>query len=241
MQNIFTLLTTVQPYTIGCIFMLVYLAEQITPQRRYKIDYRHDGINLLIGVFNLAVAGLGGYLLQKSIVMAQVQHFGLLYFLPLWAQLTAGLILSDLFMYWWHRANHLIPFLWRFHRFHHEDKKLNTSSAVRFHFVELIISYFLKIPVFIFLGISRETVILYSFIFLPVVILHHSNIRIADVADSIVRYFIVSPKMHRIHHSMHRRETNSNYGSVLPYWDILFKSYIKKPEGTIRFGLEEQY
>jgi sterol desaturase/sphingolipid hydroxylase (fatty acid hydroxylase superfamily) len=237
MPTIFNTLKEFQPYVIGGIFMVIYIAEHISPQRPDQIDYKHDGINLFIGVFNLVVAGLGGDLLQLCLAFANNQHFGLLYFLPQWGQLTAGFILTDLFMYWWHRANHVVPFLWRFHRFHHEDKKLNTSSAVRFHFVELLLSYFFKIPFFVCLGISNETIILYSFIFLPVIILHHSNIRIGDITDGIVRLFVVSPKMHRIHHSELKKETDSNYGSVLPYWDRLFKSYIKKPEKPVEFGV----
>ena len=165
------------------------------------------------------------------------QRFGLLYYIPQWGQLITGFLIADVFMYWWHRANHQVPFFWRFHSFHHTDKKLNTTSSVRFHAVELLLSYVFKVPVFAILGISPLTITVYGLIFLPVVILHHSNIRISKTVDKILRMFIVSPGMHRIHHSITKFETNSNYSSVLPYWDTLFKSYVPKSQKPIVFGI----
>jgi sterol desaturase/sphingolipid hydroxylase (fatty acid hydroxylase superfamily) len=230
-------LKIIQPYAVSVIFILIYLVEHIIPQRKDLNDYNHDMINIAIGLGNLIIAGIGGYFLQKCLSFASVHSFGLLYFLPLWLQLFLGFILADLFMYWWHRANHIIPFLWHFHRFHHLDTKLNASSAVRFHTVELILSYFLKIPVFLLLGISSGTIIIYGIIFIPLVIFHHSNIRISEKTDWLLRLFIVSPRMHRIHHSVICEETNSNYSSVFPYWDKIFRSYRRLPEKEVVFGI----
>lgn len=227
----------VQPYLVGVIFILIYLVEHIIPQRKEMTDYRHDATNMAIGLGNLIIAGVGGYLLQKCLDFGSLHTFGLLTHLPVWLELVLGFILADLFMYWWHRANHRIPFLWYFHRFHHLDTNLNASSSVRFHTVELILSYFLKIPVFMFLGISSGALIIYGIIFIPVVILHHSNIRISEKTDWLLRLFFVSPRMHRIHHSVIFEETNSNYSSVFPYWDKIFRSYRRLPEKEVVFGV----
>ena len=239
MQGWFIVLKGIQPYAIGIVFILIYVAEHLIPQRNELIDHRHDLRNIIVGLFNLLIAGLGGYALQQCLTLAEHFGIGLLLYLPIWAQLILGFPLSDLLMYWWHRANHQISFLWQFHRFHHTDEKLNATSAVRFHTIELMLSYFIKIPVFVVLGISPLVIIVYSLIFLPVVILHHSNIRIGIYFDQWLRRFVVSPRMHRIHHSDKICETNSNYSSVLPYWDMLFKSYRNTPDEEINFGLKE--
>jgi len=237
---LFTQLKDIQPYAVGILFAIIYLAEHLLPQRRDLIDYKHDFINIVTGLLNLIIAGLGGYVLILCLSYAESRHFGLLFYLPFYLQVAFGLLLSDLFMYWWHRLNHQLPFLWRFHQFHHTDTKLNTTSAVRFHYIELIISYLIKIPVFMLLGVSPLVVILYNFIFLPIVILHHSNIRISPFTDHLLRHFVVSPRMHRTHHSVLIHETNSNYSSVLPYWDKLFKSYRNDPAKEITFGIDRQ-
>ncbi|MBA3829333.1 MAG: sterol desaturase family protein [Taibaiella sp.] len=222
---------------MAIIFIIAYLVEHIFPQRRDLTDYYHDLINILVGLGDLIIVGLGGYFLQWLLTYLHHCHFGLLYFLPVWAQIISGLLLADLFMYWWHRANHIFPAFWYFHRFHHRDTKLNVTSSVRFHAGELLLSYVIKIPVFALLGISATTVALYGFILLPVITLHHSNIRIGTIPDKIIRIFFVSPRMHRIHHSVIRQETNSNYSSVLPYWDMLFGSYLPVPAKPIEFGI----
>jgi sterol desaturase/sphingolipid hydroxylase (fatty acid hydroxylase superfamily) len=131
-----------------------------------------------------------------------------------------------------------MPFLWKFHRFHHKDEKLNSTSAVRFHAVELVLSYVLRFCLFPLLGVSVSTVILYSIILFPVIVFHHSNVRITEALDTLLRTIFVTPRMHRIHHSKIITETNSNYGSVFPYWDGIFKSYVAKPAKEIEFGVE---
>lgn len=239
MDDTVNLLRVFQPYAIAITFAAVYLAEHIIPQRREIIDHRHDILNITVGVFNVGIAAAGGYFLQRWLVYISETHFGLLQLLPLtsWLETAIGFILIDLFMYWWHRANHEVGFLWRFHRFHHKDEKLNSTSAVRFHAVELSLSYVVKFCLFSLLGLNVAAVVLHAIVLFPVIVFHHSNVSISKSVDDAVRLIFVSPRMHRIHHSKEVSETNSNYGSVFPYWDCLFGSYIRFPKKEIEFGV----
>ncbi len=237
MNELLNFVKQIQPYAIGIVFTSIYLAEHIIPQRSDMTDHRHDLINLLIGLGNLIVVFGCGYVIQWCLTFLYNRHIGLLYYLPLWAQITMGLFLIDFFMYWWHRVNHQIPIFWYFHKFHHTDKKLNITTAIRFHTGELFFSYIFKLPFLALLGINPGTVVLYGLILLPVVTLNHSNIRIGKLTDKIIRKLFVSPQMHRIHHSVIVNECNSNYSSILPIWDRLFKSYTAKESKPIEFGV----
>ncbi|OLY94523.1 Fatty acid hydroxylase superfamily protein [Cnuella takakiae] len=230
---------TLQPYAIGISFAAVYIAEHLIPQRRELIDHTHDGKNILVGLLNLAIAGVGGYFLQHWLTYTSSHHFGLLHLLPpiFWLKIASGFILIDILMYWWHRVNHEYRFLWQFHRFHHMDEKMNSTTAVRFHAAEIIFSYVLRFSLFPLLGIDIAAVFLHGIVLFPVILFHHSNVRISERWDKLLRFFFVTPHMHRIHHSRIRKETDSNYGSVFPYWDPLFGSYTHKPEKDIEFGV----
>ncbi|MEO7265171.1 MAG: sterol desaturase family protein [Ferruginibacter sp.] len=215
------------------------MAEHILPQRKETIPFKHDALNFAIGLLNLIIAGVGGYFLQKWISLYAQNHFGFLQLIPMasWLKVLLGFILLDLYMYWWHRMNHNIKFLWRFHSFHHKDEKLNSTSALRFHAVELLLSLLVKFSIFPLLGLNLMAVLLYAMVLFPVIVLHHSNISISEKTDTLLRNIFVSPRMHRIHHSKIRMETDSNYSSVFPYWDKIFKSYNHKPVKEIEFGI----
>jgi len=233
------LIHTIQPYALASIFLLMYLAEHIIPQRKEIIDHKHDLKNILVGVFNLGLIAVVGVQFQKAIEWLNNKHFGLLqlFNIPSIIEIVIGVLLIDIFMYWWHRVNHEWRLLWYFHKFHHVDTKLNSTSALRFHAGELLLSYVTKIIAFSLLGISLSAVLVYSLLFFPIIVFHHSNLKISEQWDLFFRRFIVTPRMHRIHHSIIKSETNSNYSSVLPYWDKLFRSYVKKPSKEIEFGV----
>ncbi|HZH63749.1 MAG TPA: sterol desaturase family protein [Flavisolibacter sp.] len=233
------LLHAIQPYALTGVFVLTYLAEHLMPQRKEIIDHNHDIKNVLVGVFNLVLIAVVGVQFQKAIEWLNNRHFGLLqlFHIPSVIDIIMGVLLIDIFMYWWHRVNHEWRFLWYFHKFHHVDTKLNSTSALRFHAGELLLSYVTKIVVFSLLGISLSAVLVHSLLFFPIIVFHHSNLKISERWDLFLRRFIVTPRMHRIHHSVIKTETNSNYSSVLPYWDILFRSYVKRPSREIEFGV----
>jgi len=239
MNEFADLVRLLQPYAGGISFALIYLAEHIIPQRRELIDHRHDLTNILVGLINLVLAFGGGYLLQKVLDFTFSHHFGLLQLLPdfFWLQTAIGFILIDILMYWWHRFNHEYSFLWQFHHFHHKDEKLNSTSAVRFHFAEILLSYIVRFIFFPLLGLNIAAVFLHGLIVFPIIVFHHSNVRISEKWDQVLRFLFVTPRMHRIHHSKIRNETDSNYGSIFPYWDSLFGSYKHKPIKEIEFGV----
>ena len=233
-------LRIIQPFALAGVFVLTYLSEHIIPQRKEIIDHNHDLKNIGVGLFNLAFVAIVGLEFQKAIAWLNNKHFGLLQLTdasPIIVIVT-GVLLIDVFMYWWHRINHEWSFLWYFHKFHHLDSKLNSTSALRFHTGELLISYIIKIIIFSLLGISLSAILIHSFLLFPIIVFHHSNLKISRRWDLLFRRLIVTPHMHRIHHSVIKSETNSNYSSVLPYWDILFKSYVKQPSGNIKFGVD---
>lgn len=224
----------------GCVFLIIYAAEHVFPERKSIIDHKHDLFNLLIGALDFVLIFFTGLYFNKLLNWAETNQIGLMnqFALSALLKIAVEFILIDLFMYWWHRVNHELSFLWLFHKFHHKDEKMAASTVLRFHPVELFISSVVKTFIFILLGIHSWTVIFYGIILFAVITLHHSNVFITDKADLFLRNFIASPKMHRIHHSRIKNETNSNYGSVFPYWDKVFRTYIKTPSKPVEFGID---
>ena len=134
---------------------------------------------------------------------------------------------------------HKIPFLWRFHRVHHSDNKMDVTSANRFHFGEIIISSTLRIAVIFLTGASLFHLAIYEAIMFPIVQFHHANIKLPEKLDSLLRAFIPTPAMHKVHHSRLPVETDSNFSSLLSIWDRLFGSFRMQPElDKIKFGLK---
>jgi sterol desaturase/sphingolipid hydroxylase (fatty acid hydroxylase superfamily) len=202
---------------------------------------RHAARNLTMGLMNALLLALAfGALLAGAATLAERNQFGLLHQVawPSWAEMLLGFVLFDLWMYVWHRANHRIPLLWRFHRMHHSDPEMDVTTGVRFHTGEVVLSAVARLAVLPLLGISIGQVAVYEAVFLPVVLFHHSNVRLPRWLDYGLLALIVTPAMHRVHHSRWQPETDSNYGSVFPYWDLLFRSFRLRNAGEIRLGLD---
>jgi sterol desaturase/sphingolipid hydroxylase (fatty acid hydroxylase superfamily) len=203
----------------------------------------HDGRNLLVGIVNGVAVGLAfGALAALGESWAHHNGFGLLraVSLPAAFETAAAFLLLDLWMYAWHRANHAIPFLWRFHRMHHSDARMDATTGVRFHAGEVAMSAALRLGLMSLLGISVAQAALYEAVMLPVVLVHHSNVRLPRWLEYGLLPWIVMPAMHRVHHSRLREETDSNYGSVFPWWDRLLDTYRRREDvHSIRLGLDE--
>ncbi len=149
---------------------------------------------------------------------------------PLWLAVGLCVILLDLAVYGQHVATHAIPLLWRLHRVHHLDLDVDVSTGIRFHPIEIVLSHLFKAAVVIALGAPVVAVILFEIILNATSLFNHSNIRLPRQLDAALRLLIVTPDMHRVHHSILERETNSNYGFALSIWDRLFRSYRHAPE-----------
>ena len=147
---------------------------------------------------------------------------------PAWwagaAGLAADIVLLDLLIYWWHRANHEVAFLWRFHEMHHRDHFLDSTSAVRFHFGEVLLSAVARAIVIILLGIPLTSVLVFEALVLVASIFHHSNLRLPAALERAVAHLIVTPSIHWVHHHAVRADTDSNYGTIFSFWDPLFRS-----------------
>ena len=151
--------------------------------------------------------------------------------------LTSFLVF-DCWTYWWHRINHRVPFLWRFHRMHHSDPDVDVTTAGRFHVGEIVFSSSIRILFIPLFGFPIEAVVLYDFVQLPVIAFHHANISVSAGIDRALRMVLVTPFMHKVHHSRLREETDSNYSSILSVWDRIFGSFVEKEKyTTITFGL----
>jgi sterol desaturase/sphingolipid hydroxylase (fatty acid hydroxylase superfamily) len=143
-------------------------------------------------------------------------------------------------MYVWHVLNHKISFLWRFHAVHHADKEVDASTALRFHTGEIVFSTLARLVVLPLLGMTLPQLFLYEAILLPVILFHHSNVRVPYRLDTALRWLIPTPWMHWVHHSRWRPETDSNYGSVLSIWDRIFGTLrLRDDPWRLNLGLEE--
>jgi sterol desaturase/sphingolipid hydroxylase (fatty acid hydroxylase superfamily) len=203
---------------------------------------KHAGRNLAVAVINTVVlALLFGYALVVVTGWTQQNNLGLLNNLGLgWPiLLVLGLVLLDCWMYFWHLANHVIPLLWRFHRMHHSDRHMDVTTATRFHLGEHVIATVLKLGLIPLLGLAVWHLLFYDTLVIAVTQFHHADISLGRW-DRWLRLLIVTPDMHKVHHSDWHPETNSNYSTVLSVWDRLFGSFRKRDDpGTIVFGLKE--
>ena len=153
--------------------------------------------------------------------------------------LALDLFVLDGFIYWWHRANHRAPFLWRFHSVHHLDRTLDTTSALRFHFGEVFLSALARAAVVIALAVPLASVLIFETVVLVATIVHHSNLRIAPRLERALSRAVVTPSIHWVHHHRVRADTDSNYSSVLSIWDRLFRSRSRTPRtADLEIGVE---
>jgi sterol desaturase/sphingolipid hydroxylase (fatty acid hydroxylase superfamily) len=178
-------------------------------------------------------------------VWAQNKGYGLFAILdwPIWLEIILTVIVLDFAIYWQHVASHKLPLLWRVHRVHHADRDLDASSGLRFHPVEIALSMIYKFAVIILLGAPPLGVFVFEVLLNGSAMFNHANFRLPLALDRLLRMFIVTPDMHRVHHSILRREADTNYGFALSIWDRMFGSYTEQPENGhdgMTLGLAEQ-
>jgi len=162
--------------------------------------------------------------------------------LPAWIGVVASVILLDLAIYFQHVLFHAVPALWRLHRMHHADLDIDVSTGLRFHPIEILLSMVVKLAVVLALGASALAVLLFEVLLNATSMFNHSNVRMQEGFDGVLRWFIVTPDMHRVHHSILAGETNSNFGFNLPWWDRLFGTYRAQPAAgheAMTIGIEQ--
>jgi sterol desaturase/sphingolipid hydroxylase (fatty acid hydroxylase superfamily) len=155
--------------------------------------------------------------------------FNLLAF-PTWIEVILSVLILDLIIYWQHRIFHKVPVLWRLHRVHHVDQDIDVTTGSRFHIIEIFLSLMIKFSAIILLGVPVIAVIIFEVVLNATAMFNHSNVALPAKFDKYLRWFLVTPDMHRVHHSRIVAETNSNYGFNIPLWDRMFSSYIDQPK-----------
>jgi len=215
------------------ILMAMALWEVAAPRRRREIP------RLLRWSSNLGIVALDTLLVRLLFpvvavglaVVAEERGWGLLniFDLPFWLAFLLSLLLLDLAIYLQHVMFHAVPALWRFHRMHHADLEFDVTTGLRFHPVEILLSMGIKLAVVMALGPPAIAVLAFEVLLNATSMFNHSNIRIPAAIDRVLRLFVVTPDMHRVHHSIHPSETNSNFGFNLPWWDRLLGTYRAQP------------
>ncbi len=159
--------------------------------------------------------------------------------LPIWINVILAIALLDMMIYWQHVAFHKIPMFWRLHKVHHADRDLDASSGLRFHPAEIVLSMIYKMGIVIVLGAPVLAVIIFEIILNACAIFNHANVKLPRWIERPLRLVIVTPALHRIHHSVVECETNSNYGFSVIWWDRIFGSFTPQPKGQLTLGLSE--
>ena len=177
-------------------------------------------------------------------LVADVHRIGLFNVVPLptWIGVAASILLLDLAIYFQHVLFHAVPVLWRLHRMHHADLDIDVSTGLRFHPIEIVLSMVIKLTVVVALGAPPIAVFIFEILLNATSMFNHSNVRIAEGFDRVLRWLVVTPDMHRVHHSILSRETNSNFGFNLPWWDRLFGTYRAQPAAgheAMTIGIEQ--
>lgn len=162
---------------------------------------------------------------------AEQHQLGLLYsiHMPNALQIVIAVLTLDLVIYWQHRLFHRIPWLWKLHQVHHADRDIDVSTALRFHPIEILISMLIKLVAVLAIGAPALAVVIFEIVLNGMAMFNHANIKLPQSIDSLLRIFVVTPDMHRVHHSVVLEETNSNYGFNISLWDKIFASYHAQP------------
>jgi len=220
------------------------IAESLAPRRARVVPRgTHAAHNLALVAVDSIVArlvlpagALGVALFAEERGLGALHHVAW----PAWSELVCALLTLDLALWAQHVASHRVALLWRLHRVHHADLDLDATSGVRFHPLEILLSLAWKAALIVALGVSPAAVVLFEVILNGMSVFNHANVRLPRALDAALRKLIVTPDMHRVHHSVLREETDSNFGFNLVVWDHLFRTYRAEPRDgqvLLRIGL----
>src|SRR6267154_5453514 len=229
------------PIIAVAVCALLFVAERFFPLRKATRSLiARLCVNLAIsGLTFITAVGLLQPAVHSALRWSAGKPFGFVHLvaLPSPIAFVLSLLLMDLTFYYWHLANHRVPFLWRFHNVHHADPDLDVSTGFRFHFGEVAMSALFRMAQVTLIGISGPVFAAYEIVFQANTLFHHSNVRLPIGLERLLNLFLVTPRMHGIHHSQVRREANSNYGVVFPWWDRLHRTLgLNIPQAEIVTG-----
>jgi sterol desaturase/sphingolipid hydroxylase (fatty acid hydroxylase superfamily) len=205
---------------IAATLITLFLAERLWPATRDTI-----GTPRLIKNFGLAALNIVASPLiiipLTALVASHAPHWRPDTWTG-WPALIVDLLILDLWIYVWHRANHMLPFLWRFHVVHHLDETLDTSTGLRFHVGEVILSSLVRTLVIFALNVPLQTVIVFEALIAVAALFQHSNLKLPATLERMLSKIIITPSLHWVHHHAIRQDTDSNYATVLSFWDVMF-------------------
>ncbi len=239
------------PFALGVLLALLawelahpFFASFTHGQKALKRWGLNAAVNLGLGAFNaLVVSAVFVGLWAATMGWSESHRVGLSWWLPLsggWRWL-AVILLLDVWMYAWHRLAHVLPQLWRFHRLHHADREMNVTTANRFHTVEIIVSSLLRIPLLALVGARIEELAVYETMLFAVVQFQHANIALPEPVDRALRWVIVTPHLHKVHHSVVCAEADPNFSSLFSWWDRLFHTLrLSDTPHHIVFGVSDE-
>jgi sterol desaturase/sphingolipid hydroxylase (fatty acid hydroxylase superfamily) len=215
------------------VMILMVILESVAPRRvRVASRWRRSLHNLLLVITGSLLIRLVPILSAVAAAQWAEQHrWGMLNWIdvPGWMEILLAVISLDLIIYGQHVTTHRLPMLWRFHRVHHADLDLDATSGVRFHPVEMLLSMAIKVVAVTVLGARFEAIVIFEIVLNATSLFNHANVLLPGWLDRVMRWIIVTPDMHRIHHSIQKHEMNSNFGFNLPWWDHLFRTYRAQP------------
>lgn len=214
------------------ILLTMMMVELLAPRRKTQNRTIRWSANLGIIVVNTLLLMLLPLTAVGAALFSIYNQVGLFLWLelPLWPSIILSLLILDATIYWQHRFFHAIHSVWPIHRMHHTDTEFDVTTALRFHPIEIIISMIIKVGVVILIGAPLLAVIAFEIILNGTALFNHSNIKLPLVVDRVVRWVWVTPDMHRVHHSIHADEYNTNFGFNLSIWDRIFSSYTAQPK-----------
>jgi sterol desaturase/sphingolipid hydroxylase (fatty acid hydroxylase superfamily) len=216
------------------VFLVVFATllglQQLWPRREVGGGWRRRATNIALVIVDTAILRVAIPLLAFDLaVRLQQDSIGLLQGLPKVPGILLGMLLLDVSIYWQHRLFHAIPLLWRLHRVHHADTSFDTTTGVRFHPLEIVLSMGIKLGIIALFGIAPIAVLVFEMALSAGSLFTHTNLYLPAAFERRLRWFIVTPEMHRIHHSWHKDETDSNFSFHLSLWDRIFRSYRDAP------------
>jgi sterol desaturase/sphingolipid hydroxylase (fatty acid hydroxylase superfamily) len=225
-------------------FAILAFAEALRPDRDRQFS-RLDRWKVNLGLGFASAIALRMLLPGAAVlvaVFAQMRGWGLLSALewPFWIELALAIVLLDFSIYIQHVFTHRIPLLWRLHQVHHVDHEVDVTTALRFHPVEIVLSMLYKLAVVLALGAHPFAVIVFEIVLNACAMFNHANFKLPAAINRVLCLVLVTPDMHRIHHSQRPNETNSNFGFSMSLWDRLFGTYRAAPRQPLLIGLPDR-